>query len=411
MINIQSILYGIFNKENYTLRNFTTFMLVLLPIQYGLILGTGFINPIKVVFMAIAGLVLLTHFIPNKAFFLCSLYLAWLYFVAGGLFPATYRGSTLIYTTLFVLTFLCVYTAVWNYEVFTIEYFIKFLRYFILFTVVFLICQQIFLLLGIRIFPLLNMYFFINRGIGSNSLFFEPSHFARVLCVLYYAFLKCNEYKEDHKITIFEIFSEKYRWVTIAFIWAVLTMGSGTAFVGAGIISLYFMRGWGFLVAIPIFIIVFFILERSGNESFERVQNASMATMTGDADMVSQADHSASYRIIPMLNTIKADFTKSEMWIGEGTDSLKNKSGINKLSYMGHINDYGLISYIIELAIIFTCAIRFRSLGTIFFITGTGGGIFNIAYSWGLLMIFSCVTYFYYQYHNYKSFNLSRVVE
>lgn len=79
---------------------------------------------------------------------------------------------------------------------------------------------------------------------------------------------------------------------------------------------------------------------------------------------------------------------------GNGCDSTTFRDIAIGNVYIGHINDYGLISYILELIIVFGCCMRFRSLGTLYFFTGTGGGMGNISYGWGLLMIFCVVKYF-----------------
>lgn len=355
------------------------------------------VSPIKVGLMAIMPFVLMTHFQANKAFFLSMLYLAWIFFVAAGLYPETFRASTLLYTGMFVITFIVVYTAIVNYEVFNLEEFRTFMIRFFYVLVVVLLIQQFFILIGIKYFPLINLCQILNRGIGANSLTFEPSTLGRLLAVMYYAILKLTEYQQGEKVSLQQAFEGNLKWISIGYAWCVVTMGSGTAFLAAGITSLYFMRGWGFLSAIPIFVVIFFILESSGNESFERVQAAAQATMTGDAEMVRQADGSASTRIAPMLNTFHADFTSTDFWIGKGTDSTNWWDFAMGRGYIGHINDYGFISYILELLIVFGCCIRFRSLGTLYFFTGTGGGIGNISYGWGILMVFCCLRFFYYK--------------
>lgn len=369
-------------------------------IQYIPLESRGGVSPIKVALMAIMPFVLMTHFIPNKAFFLGILYLIWIFFVAAGLYPASFRASTVLYTGMFVITFVVVYTAVWNYEVFELEEFRTFMIRFFYVLVVVLLIQQFFILIGIKYFPLINLCQILNRGIGANSLTFEPSTLGRVLAIFYYVILKLTEYSQGEKVNLKQAFQGDLKWITIGYAWCVVTMGSGTAFLAAGITVLYFMKGWGFLTAIPIFVAVFFILESSGNESFRRAQAASLATMTGDAEIVRQTDGSASQRIAPMLNTLHADFTSTDFWIGKGTDSTDWWDFVQGRGYLGHINDYGLISYILELFIVFGCCIRFRSLATIYFFTGTGGGITNISYGWGILMVFCCLKYFYY--HSYE---------
>lgn len=393
--SVIGFIQGLFNPANYTHHNLTVFVIVLMCIQYIPLESRAGVSPIKVAVMSVMPFVLLSHLRINRAFMLGWVYIAWLFITGAIIHPATFRASTILYTAMFMMTFMVVYTAVWDYQVFTLSGFINFLRIFFFVLVGFLLAQQACLLVGIRLFPLLNLCQIFDRGIGANSLTFEPSTLGRLLAVIYYALLKCLEYERGEKIKITEIFNGRLKWVSILYIWAVLTMGSGTAFVAAGILSLYFMKGRYILLAVPIFVGVYFLLERMGNESFNRAQQASVATMTGDADEVRETDGSAAMRIAPMLNTLQADFTDEDFWIGKGCDSTdKFQVAIGK-GYMGHINDYGLISFILEFIFVFGCCFKLRSLATLFFITGTGGGMGNISYGWGLLMIFSCVYYFY----------------
>lgn len=393
--SVGSFIRGLFNPANYTLHNIVMFVMVLMCIQYIPLETRAGVSPVKVAVMAVMPLVLLTHFRLNKAFVWGFVYISWLFFTAGVLHPLTFRASTILYSAMFMITFVVVYTAVWDYGIFTINEFIRFIRIFFFVLVGFLLAQQLCLIAGIRLMPILNLCQVFGRGIGANSLTFEPSTLGRLLAVLYYAILKCMEIRDGEKVTIKNIFKGELKWVTILYIWAVLTMGSGTAFVAAGITALYFMRGWYFLLAIPVFIGIYFTLDYFGNDSFARAQAASVATMSGDADVVRETDGSAAMRIAPMLNTLQADFSDSDFIFGKGCDSSsKFDIAIGKV-YIGHINDFGLISYILELIIIFVCCINFRSLGTLYFFTGTGGGIGNISYGWGLLMIFCCIKYFY----------------
>lgn len=393
--SVGSFIQGLFYPANYTLHNLTLFIIVLMCIQYIPIETRAGVSPVKVAAMAFMPLVLLSHLRFNKALGWGFFYLLWIFITAAILHPATFRPSTVLYTAMFVITFIVVYTAVWNYEVLTLDEFLRFLHIFFYVLIGFLLAQQACLLAGIRLMPIINLCQILDRGIGANSLTFEPSTLGRLLTVLYYAILKCTEYQRGDKVPITEIFKGDLKWVSIFYIWAVLTMGSGTAFVAAAIVSLYFMRGWYFLLSIPIFIGVYFTLEHLGNESFTRAQKASIATMTGDADEVRETDGSAAMRIAPMLNTLHADFSNQIFWIGKGCDSTSHfERGVGK-GLMGHIDDYGFISYIFELLIIFSCGINPLSLGTLMFFLGVGGGISNIAYSWGNLMILSTVYYFY----------------
>ena len=400
--SIGSFIRGLFNRENYTLHNLVLFVVVLMCIQYLPLEGVG-ISAVKVLVMSVMPFVLLTHLRINKALMLGGGYILWLYITAAIIHPATFRSSTFLYSIMFVVTFVVVYSAVWDYRVLKLNGFLRFLRILFYVLIGFLLAQQLCIVVGIRYMPAINLCYYLDRGIGTNSLSLEPSHLGRLLAVMYYAILKCTEYRRGEKVKISEIFDGDLKWVSIFYLWAVLTMGSGTAFVAAGITSLYFMRGRHLFLAIPIFIGTYFALEHFGNESFARAQRASVATMTGDVDNVREADGSAAVRIAPILNTLNADFSDVDFWIGKGTDSTSWLDLAYGRGYIGHINDYGLISYIFELLIVFSCCINLRSLATLYFICGVGGGIGNVAYGWGILMIFCCLKYFnHYRYSDYE---------
>lgn len=122
-------------------------------------------------------------------------------FTAGILHPATFRASTILYTCMFVITFIVTYTAVWNYHIFTLDNFIKFMRLFFFVLIGFLLAQQACLIVGIKLLPLINLCQVLNRGIGANSLTFEPSTLGRLLAVMYYALLKClrdSQWRKSH---------------------------------------------------------------------------------------------------------------------------------------------------------------------------------------------------------------------
>ena len=94
----------------------------------------------------------------------------------------------------------------------------------------------------VMMFPLLNLmnmkYYSLFR---LNSLAIEPSHAARLLTVYFYAFIKLLEFKDGIAPSIKKLWGE-HRRVIIAFLYAMVAMGSGTAFVGLAILSLYFIK-------------------------------------------------------------------------------------------------------------------------------------------------------------------------
>lgn len=398
-------LQALFSRRNYTLRNYTVFLLVLFCIQYIPVESRAGVSWVKVGVMAITACMMLKYTLVNKALIIALLYALWIMMTAYALHPATFRASTVIYFFMFLITFVAFYTFVWNYHVFSLDFFIKVVRGFIFVLVGVLVAQQICIIIGFRLMPILNLCQILDRGIGANSLTFEPSTLGRLINILFYAYLKCIEYRRGETIKITEILNQEHKWVTIAFLWAVLTMGSGTAFFATAITSLYFMKGWKLLYSVPIFLIAYFAMDFFGNESFRRVQRTTRATMTGDAQLVMETDGSAATRIKPLLNTLTLDLTDPDVWIGRGCDSAKGLYSDNR--YIVNIGDYGFISFVICVIFTFKCAVSFWSLPTIMILVGVAGFAGgNVSYVWGLLMIFTCVTYFKHHRNENQYFNI-----
>ena len=396
----------IFSFESITLKRYTIFILFLMLTQYIPIESRAGVSWVKVAMMAITPFVLAPYLKITKAFVCALLYMVWIFLTAYVLHPWNFRASTVIYLYMFVITYVAFYNFVWVQKVFTLDYFIKLVRNLMYLLTIMFIIQQIFIIFGILYFPLINLCQILNRGIGANSLTYEPSTFARVMGVLFYAYIKCNEYQTGNKLTIITLFTPKYKWVTIAFLWSMLTMGSGTAFICLGVLSLYFMKGFQFLYAIPIFIAIYFTLNFFEIKQFNRAVNTVQATMTGDAHVIAETDGSASERIAPVLNTLSLDFKKTETWIGEGCDSALKYQHTEK-RIISIINDYGLIAYIFSLIFTFVCGIKTLSIPTIMYFTGLGGATANISYTWGILMLFTCVRYFSETYEISKKQNQS----
>ncbi len=400
MNKIFQIIGAFMNAENYTLKNVAFALLVLMNIQFFPLESHSGVSPVKVGSMAVMLFIFITHFKLSKAVIIAVIYSLYIIYTASFLHSNTFRASTVIYAFMFFFTYAAFYNLIWVDQVFEMEGFIIFVKKFIYVLAGVLIIQQALHIVGISNFPLLNMDKMLRRGIlASNSLSHEPSSLARTMGVLYYAYLKCCEYKQGRSVNIQQIFNNENRWVTIAFGWSMFTMGSGTAFICLGVLSLYFMKGAYFVLSIPIFIGVYFALSYFEVQQFERATTVAEATMTGDVDEVKEADGSAASRITPILNTIHGlDINDESTWFGHGVDYSKwvaYRKGINKV---GEIDDYGLIAYILSLTLVFSCAINFFSIATIMYFLGIGGGTGNIAYLWGILLIFTCVKYFHSKY-------------
>ena len=353
--------------------------------------GRTTLGPIKISLIVCCIITMLLYSLKiSKAFIIGTIYLLFQYIVAT-FHPESFRWSTLIFSAMLVYSYVAFYNLINIEKVFTIEHFIKICRWIMMAYFIICIIQQILIVVGINNVPIINLYP-LDRGIGCNSLCREPSTFGRFMLVFYYAYIKCCEYKRDEgPFTLRELFSGEHKWITIRFLWMMLTMGSGTAFVCLILFSLYFVRWHNWYYVIPTLGICYVLIQASGIEALDRATSTIEATTTLDKDIVKETDHSASARITPILNSITADYTKSETWLGYGIDAGNANKNEKTL-----FHDYGFIFYIITLLLCFSCAYNFWSLGTIFMFAGVGGGAGgNIQYAWALMMVMTCVRYFY----------------
>ena len=382
-------------KDITSNRGIATIYLVTMCTQFVAIEGYG-VSPLKVALMGLAPLLFVfrTPYM-TKATLWCSLYMAVVLFCA---YQQDYvRFSTLGYLGMFLITYMVFYNLLYKKHAFSLMYFIRLLRFMILAYAVCLLAQQAFVLVGIYNFPLINLYNQYYLAINKLPTWnLEPSHTARVLGVLYYAYLRCCEIVEEEKLSLKRIFEPFHRWVTIGFLYVMVTMGSGTAFISLIILAMYFVQAKRLWYVVPIFMGLYFILPLMNIKQLDRAVNVINATLTLDAEEVNRADGSAASRITSWLNTLNMDLDSNETWFGKGTNTREQNviAHRTQTGKIGNIDQYGLLSYLLAWGLLLSCCFRFRSLETIMVLAGIGGGVMNIAYAWGLLMIFTVIRYF-----------------
>lgn len=373
----------------FTDRNFAVLTLVIMSVQFIAVEGMA-VSAIKVGFMALMPIFFITKCPYVSKAFICSLFYLLVTILVCEINHGITRSSTFFYSGLFLITFIVYYNLVWIKQVFSLQFFLRVITGLIYAYGICIIIQQLCFLIGIRSFTLINLvgadYYQIFR---LNSLAIEPSHAARILTVLFYAFLKCTQFESGYPITIKRLFKE-YKYLVILFIYTMFSIGSGTGMVGLAIISIYFCKKQ----YVPLILIItgslYLFSPEIDYEPYTRASDTFEAAMTGDTEEVIAADASASSRVNIIIDTFNhLDVSDSETWFGHGIDSEK-KYNINSAIY-----DYGLISYITKLLLFFGCCFTsFFSLGTLMFILLFSMNIGNIAYGWAALMIFSTIKYF-----------------
>ena len=169
-----------------------------------------------------------------------------------------------------------------------------------------------------------------------------------------------------------------------------LLMGSGTAFVGLALLSLYFLKLKYVVWVVVLGFSIYMIIPLIDYEPLNRAVAVFNTALLGDTEEMKIVDNSASSRVNIIIDTFKyLDFTDVNLWFGYGVDFKDGKSIIPA------ITNYGLISYFLKLIFFFSCCFTgFFSLEVLFFILLLGMNVGNIAYGWAILMVFTTLKYF-----------------
>ena len=232
--------------------------------------------------------------------------------------PETLRWSTVLYSCLFCAFFM-VFVRVLYHSRFSVVDFMSILKWLLYAYCVVLLIQQFCVLVGLPIFNV-SSYNPLEPW-KLNSLMSEPSRSARVIPILMYMFisLKMKFFGEN---TLIESF-KKNKWVWISFFWPTLTMGSATALIFMLIVFAKFINIRKLLpTLLCVIVLVLAFVLFSENKSVDRVRRVVSAVITLDEDSIIQADHSASFRIVPTIQGAKqVGISTNNDWFGYGIDA------------------------------------------------------------------------------------------
>ena len=369
-----------------------TTMLVLFNIMF-VPIEQGPFSPVKIAFMGICPLIFIAKKpIITKALILGTLY--WTVCYTLSLVKGEMRFSTLGFLGMYLIMYITYFSFIVK-GTFTLDYFTKVLKYLIIAYGIVLIGQQLCVLVGLRNMPLFNLQnqFFLSIT-KLPALTLEPSHSARILTFAMLGYLRCMAIKKGERITIREWFSPEQRVVTFSFLWSMLMMGSGTAFVGMGVLSLYFITRKTAIYIIPLIIGMFILGQSMEMKQMDRAVALAKAASTGSAEEAMAADGSGATRIIPVINAFtKTDITQLETWIGK--KSMEKDKNWWRRTDTKIYDHYGLFAFIISLLFIYSCVIyHVFSIETLLYWLLLGFTLGNIYYAWGCLIIMTGVTYF-----------------
>jgi hypothetical protein len=231
--------------------------------------------------------------------------------------PESMRWSTILFTFMYSLTFIA-YIRLLNQKGFTIETYEKVLRLLIYAYFIVLLIQQFCVLTGLPVFNAST--YRLNDPWKLNSLAIEPSYSGRTVGLLMYCYIVIKEIITNEKYLLRNNFMTD-KWVWLAFIWTMLTMGSGAAFLFIVIILTKVFQGKNLIALIILTGFILIIIDLLNITEFNRTLKIFLATFTFDIDAITEADASGAYRIIPIIVLFqKVSLVTLDDWFGHGID-------------------------------------------------------------------------------------------
>ena len=398
----------IFSIRKRRLLYYAAIVYLIILNTHSFFLEPSHISPLKVSCMSLAPILFFIEgAVISKAFITGVVF--WLYCFFSASLHGSMRFSTIGYSGLFVATFIVFYAAV-HKHIFTLQQFKRFLKYLILAYSICLILQQICVLVGIRHFPLINLIGNSYMRLGKlPSLSLEPSHTAVILAFAFLSYLRCLELELNKKPIVKDLFTQENKWISIGFLWVMLTMGSSSAILGLAVLIFYFVRGNNVIIASCCIVLVFSLALLSDNEQLNRLAKIIDALVTADREQIVEADGSGASRIIPLMNTFtKLDLSNPQSWFGHGSLAKNDEfyqawKDLANADYniLPIVYQYGLIGWFLSFAIVFFCCIgRFFSFETLLWFTLGMASLGNVYYHWGIIMMMAGVYYFQTRGHN-----------
>lgn len=285
-------------SKQFTLVNFWLYIiLIAMSVSPAFALGADNRNLLLIGVMCLSPLVILRYMeFRRRDILLMSFMLCMILFPLLN-HPQTMRWSTVLYTCLFCSTFMALPSLLVRNN-FTTEKYLKLLKRLIYAYAIVLLIQQFCVLTEVPIFNLGN--YDPRMPWKLNSLTSEPSHSVRILAILMYCYITIKEVVSERKYS-FKLDWGRDKWVWCAFLWAMVTSFSGTAFLFLAIVLLKFLTFRTFLPLIGIVAAVVGLTVIMEVTAVERTYKTFMATLTLDERTIMKADGSAASRIVPAI--------------------------------------------------------------------------------------------------------------
>ena len=388
-------------KIKVSLSSWLVVIIISLAVAPAFALGEGNRNLLLIGVMAISPLIVLKFHKLYKEDIWLYLFMLSIVVIPPLVHPESLRWSTIFYSLMFAMTFIA-YKQLLHRNKFTPKQYLQLLKYLIYAYFIVLLIQQFCVLTGLPIFNISN--YTPSEPWKLNSLAAEPSHSGRIVALLMYCYIVMKEVITNKKYNFSSNIRED-KWIWIAFLWTMLTMGSATAILFIGIVLMKFMRFKNILSLLILFLMILFIIDYVGIHAFERTIKFVSAVATLDINKIIETDQSAAQRVVPLILIPKLiDMHSINGWFGYGIDYVstflyKYIPGIPEGSAGGGLfqvwMEYGFITFVLfALFSFFTVNDKSNYLNIVFwFLLVVMNGV-NSQISWLTIALLYSIKYF-----------------
>lgn len=266
---------------------------------------------------------------------------------------SSFRISTVLYSILFILTFIC-YEIILREAKISLCSFKKVLAYIVYAYSIVLVIQQVSIVLGI---PVFNQCWEFESIFKLNSLAIEPSNIAPVLSIVLYTYYRFYCLEKNVTRMGLRMFYKDNRSVILSFLYVMTTCGSVSCIISIFVLLLLFINKRTFVTFSIIIAIGITILFSINTPVTERIGHLISSFDSLDVQALYSIDQSASARIAPFLLLLK-DFNLLDwnFWLGHGCDYSEKYFSLSLLGYetgeqgiggiIRIIYDYGFLCFI-----------------------------------------------------------------
>lgn len=317
-----------------------------------------------------------------------------------------FRPTSIIYSYLFIISFVFIIRLLHENH-FKQETYSLFLKYMIFAYAGVLVIQQVCVVLGLPVFNQIVVDF--TARFKLNSLAPEPTYSAVVLPLLMLSYMRLREIKLGRKYNFIKDSADEWL-VWIAFIYPMVTMGSGTAFIALILIVFYLIDfgNWKLaIMGVGLFGGAILLLDIFHVEAYMRALNFLKVVFTFDPYLIIITDHSASFRVVPSILYLRMfDITSLNTWFGYGIDfdisyfpeiipGLEDETGAGGI-FPTFVMNFGVLSAIALLTMIRKFCLRsWWSIETLFWIVLVSVWGLNNQFAWAALFLLACNKYFF----------------